>query len=91
MLGATRGQVLLGLVLEYALIGFVTAAIAVLLGLLGGWAVVVHVLNLEWVLPVGPAFVTVLLGAAATLVMGLAGTWRVLSVRPNQVLRAAQT
>ncbi|HEY4545777.1 MAG TPA: FtsX-like permease family protein [Pedomonas sp.] len=91
LLGATRGQVLAGLVLEYALIGVLTAAIALVLGLLGGWFAVTRVLDLEWVLPLGPAFGTVLVGAIATLVMGLAGTWRVLSVRPNQVLRAAQT
>lgn len=91
LLGATRGQVLAGLVLEYALIGVLTAIIALALGLLGGWFAVIRVLNLEWVLPLGPAVGTVLAGAFATLIMGLAGTWRVLSVRPNQVLRAAQT
>lgn len=91
LLGATRGQVLAGLVMEYALIGVLTAGIALAFGLLGGWFAVTHVLDLEWVLPLGPAVATVLLGAIATLVMGLAGTWRVLSVRPNQVLRAAQS
>lgn len=91
LLGATRGQVLAGLMMEYALIGLLTAGIALVFGLLGGWFAVTRVLDLEWVLPLGPAFATVLLGAMATLVMGLAGTWRVLSVRPNQVLRAAQS
>ncbi|MCH8685072.1 ABC transporter permease [Pedomonas mirosovicensis] len=90
LLGATRAQVLLGLVLEYALIGLLTAAIALVLGLLGGWYAVTEVLDLEWVLPLGPAFGTVLVGAVATIGLGLAGTWGVLSARPNQVLRAAQ-
>ena len=90
LLGATRAQVLAGLVLEYAIIGVLTAGIALVFGLLAGWFAVTQVLDLDWVLPVAPAFGTVLVGALATLVMGLAGTWRVLSVRPNQVLRAAQ-
>lgn len=91
LLGATRAQVLAGLVAEYLLIGALTATIALALGLLGGWFTVTRVLDLEWVLPLGPALATVLVGALATLALGLAGTWRVLSVRPNQVLRAAQT
>lgn len=90
LLGATRGQVLTGLVLEYALIGLVTAVIALGLGLLGGWYAVTRVLDLHWVLPLGPAVLTVLAGALATLGLGLAGTWSVLSARPNQVLRAVQ-
>src|SRR5690606_28318141 len=62
LLGATRAQVLAGLVAEYLLIGALTAAIAVALGLLGGWFTVTRVLDLEWVLPLGPALATVLVG-----------------------------
>lgn len=90
LLGAKRRQILASLVLEYAIIGLVTGVIALVLGLAGGWFVVTNVLNSEWVLSLVPPIVTVAVGAMATVALGLAGTWGVLSVRPNAVLRTAQ-
>ena len=89
VLGATRGQVLRALLVEYALLGLVTAVLAVVMGLGAGWFVVTQILNLSWYWPLGLVTATVVLGAAATLALGLAGTWSALSARPNQVLRTA--
>ncbi len=86
-LGATRGRLLSAYVLEFALLGLVTAAFAVLAGTLASWAVVSFVMKLDFV-----AFPWVALAAAAgallvTIGLGLAGTWRVLGQRPGPWLR----
>lgn len=87
LLGGTRGQVLKVLALEYLLLGLATSAVAIILGLGAGWFVTTNILDLAWRWPVGLLVSTVLLGALATLALGLAGTWSVLSARPNAVLR----
>ncbi|MEX6724147.1 ABC transporter permease [Parapedomonas caeni] len=89
LLGATRPQILASLALEYAVLGLVTGVVALGLGLTGGWFVVTRVLELGWQWAVLPPVLTVIAGAVFTLIIGLAGTWSVLGVRPNQVLRAA--
>jgi putative ABC transport system permease protein len=88
VLGATRAQVMTAYLIEYALLGLVAGLVAVGLGLLGGWYVVIHVLELEWVLSWPPLLATVAGGMVLTISLGLAGTWSALRVRPNRVLRS---
>ncbi len=87
VLGATRRQILTIALLEYAALGVVAACVAMAAGTLAGWFVVTHVLNFGWRLSWPPLVVTATGGAALTIIFGLAGTWRALGVRPNQVLR----
>jgi putative ABC transport system permease protein len=87
VLGASRLQVLAAYLLEYLLLGLVTGIIALGLGLGGGWFIVTQVLDLEWAISWLPLIVTVAGGALLTTLLGLAGTWAALSVRPNAVLR----
>jgi putative ABC transport system permease protein len=88
VLGATRAQVMTAYLLEYALIGLVAGVVAVGLGVLGGWLVVTRVLHMAWVLSWPPLLATVAGGMAATILLGLVGTWAALRVRPNSLLRA---
>jgi putative ABC transport system permease protein len=87
VLGATRRDVLLGLVLEYGLLGLVTALIALLLGSLAGYAFVTFGLEGDFVLLPGVALATAAGGAAIAILIGLAGTWRALGQKPAPLLR----
>jgi putative ABC transport system permease protein len=88
VLGATRRQVLVSLLIEYAILAVLVAAIAFGLGTMGGWYVVTQVFELDWLPRWEPVAATVVLGAAATLVLSLVGSWRALGARPAQALRA---
>lgn len=88
VLGASRGQVLRALLIEYGLLAMIVSLLALMLGAGGGWYVVTRVLELDWQPDWGPVVLTVLVGAAVTVILGLAGSWAALSARPNRVLRA---
>ena len=87
-LGATRLQLLKALVIEYAILGAVTALFGVLAGVLAAWFVVTRLMSLEFV-QAWPAAGGVA-GAAVvfTVALGLIGTWRVLGQKPAAYLRA---
>ena len=87
VLGATRLDVLRLYVVEYALVGLVAAAVATGLGWISAWLVVTKVMASDWIdLPLTLAL-TALGGVVVTVALGLAGTWRALSVPPARVLR----
>jgi len=87
VLGATRGQVLRALLVEYGVLAAIVSGLAFVIGAAGGWYVVTRVLELEWQPNWLPVVVTVLAGAAVTVSLGLIGSWSALSARPNRVLR----
>lgn len=87
VLGATRGQVAAATLLEYGLLALIVAGVALALGTAAGWYVVTRTLQLEWSPAWGPVVATVGIGAAVTILLGLAGSWAALSARPNAVLR----
>lgn len=81
VLGATRGNVLSAFVFEYCLLGLATGAIAVGVGALASWAVVVHIMKLEWDMGYGLAVGVVGVCILVTLLAGFAGTWRALGIK----------
>ena len=87
LLGATRGQVAAATLAEYGLLAAIVAGLALLLGGGAGWFVITQVFKLEWQPLWWPVVATVLVGAVITVLLGLAGSWRALSARPNAVLR----
>jgi putative ABC transport system permease protein len=87
-MGATRGQLVLAYALEYLLIGIATALFGVAAGSLAAALVIVQVMNLPFVWLPGPAAAAALAAVAATVVLGLAGTFTVLGQKPAPVLRA---
>jgi putative ABC transport system permease protein len=86
--GATRGQLLLAYGLEYLLIGFAAALFGVAAGTLAAALVIVEVMNLPFIWLPGLAATAALAAIAATVVLGLAGTFTVLGQKPAPVLRA---
>jgi len=87
--GATRGQLLGALAMEFALLALVTAAFAIFAGAAGAWVIVRFVLEIPWSFDLTTALVTIAIALMVTLVVGLASTWSVLGVRPAPLLRMA--
>jgi putative ABC transport system permease protein len=87
VLGASRRQ-LLGLQLaEYGLLATLLAGVALALGTVGAWLVIVQLFEFEW-LPDWSRILGVLgLGIAAVLAFALAGSLPLLRARPAQALR----
>lgn len=87
VLGGTRATVLRAFLIEHGLLGLMAAAVALVLGGIAAWAVVVPVMDLHWRFSVGTAFGVAGIAAAITLLSGLVGTWRALGQRAAPLLR----
>jgi putative ABC transport system permease protein len=86
-LGATRRRLLSAFALEYGLLGMATAVFAVLAGTISAWYVVTRVMELAFGFQPAVALVGLVVALAVTLGIGLAGTWRILSVKPAGLLK----
>lgn len=89
-LGASRATILASFTLRSALLGAVAGLVAIIAGSMAGWGVMTFIMETDYVLEPVSALLIVAGGIAATLLAGLGFTWRPLSVRPAQVLRARE-
>lgn len=87
VLGATRGTVLRAFLLEYGLLGLITAAVAGILGTLVAWIVVTEVMDFAFVFMPQAVFATTILCTGITLTLGFIGTWRALGQPAAPILR----
>ena len=87
VLGATRGDLLKAFLLEYGLLGLLSAAIAAALGTLASYLVLTQVMRTAWVFLPGAVALSSAVALALTLVLGYAGTWRALGVSAAPYLR----
>ena len=87
VLGARRVEVWRAHVIEHALLGVATAAVAAGTGTAAGWAVVRIVMDADWVFAPGSVALAAALGVAATVLFGFLGTYRALGHPAAQVLR----
>ncbi|PHR16414.1 MAG: ABC transporter permease [Sphingopyxis sp.] len=87
LLGATRSQILSVQAIEYALLAFLLSAVALGLGLLGGWFVITQIFEFTWQPDWAVVFLTLGVGAIVTLSIGLLGSIPVLSAKPARALR----
>lgn len=85
--GATRSQILAAYAAEFLLVGLIAGAVAAAVGSLLAWGVLTGLMKIDFVLEPLVPLLTVLAGAAVTLVLGLAGTARVLTRPPAPYLR----
>ena len=87
VLGATRADVLRAFLLEYGLLGVVTALIAAVIGTITAWAVITWVMDQDWAFIPSTVILTTLLCTAITLGFGFIGTWRALGQKAAPLLR----
>jgi putative ABC transport system permease protein len=87
VLGATRRRIIGTLLLEYGLLGLMTAVIACLIGTVAAWAVVTEVMRFEFTFDPASVIVTALLAVVITLALGFYGTWRALGQKAAPLLR----
>lgn len=87
VLGATRRRIAAQYLVEYGLLGLITAALATGLGTAVAWAVTVWLMRLEWSVAGAVIAATVGAGITITLVLGFVGTWRRLGQTAASVLR----
>lgn len=86
-LGATRRKLVLVYAIEYALLGFITALIAIAAGTLAGAYVVKEVMRFSFVFAAQAAILAASVAVLLTVLFGLVGTWRALGQKPATVLR----
>ncbi|WP_448205147.1 ABC transporter permease [Azospirillum sp. sgz302134] len=87
VLGATRMDVLKAFLLEYGLLGILTAAIAGVIGTVTAWAVLTRMMHWDWTFLPSAVVTTALLSTAITLAFGFYGTWRALGQPSAPLLR----
>ena len=87
MLGATRPRILAAQAAEFAALALVVSLVALGLGALAGWWVVVKIFELDWAPDWGTVAATLALGATVTLALGLLGSLPALAARPARALR----
>ena len=86
-LGATRLKLFAAFLLEYGLLGAVTALFGFLAGSLAAWAIVSRLMNLSFHWLIGAALSACIIAIVVTVLFGLIGTWRILSQKPASYLR----
>ena len=89
-LGASRRRILTSFALRAALLGAAAGLVALMAGILGGWAVSRFVFETEFSVIWPSAIAIIVGGLIANLLAGLAFAWRPLAARPAQVLRARE-
>jgi putative ABC transport system permease protein len=87
VLGATRGDFSRVFIVEYGLLGLVTAAIAALIGSIAAYLLLTRVMRADWVFLPDVVVSTAVLATALTLVIGFAGTWKALGAKAAPLLR----
>jgi putative ABC transport system permease protein len=87
VLGATRFTIAAAFLVEYGLMGLLSATVAAGLGTLVAYVLVTRPLRADWVFVPGPVGVVLLGAVALTVTLGFAGTWRALGAAAAPRLR----
>jgi len=87
VLGATRRRLLGVFLLEYGVLGVVTAIVASAVGTLAAWGIVTYLMHMPWVFLPETVAVTAFSCILVTLAVGFFGTWRVLGQKATPHLR----
>ena len=89
-LGASRRAIAISFILRAALMGLCAGLVALLAGILGGWAVSHYVMDTGFTVIWSSAILIILGGVLATVLAGLGFALRALNARPARVLRARE-
>ncbi|SNS99131.1 ABC transporter permease [Sphingopyxis indica] len=88
LLGATRGQILGAQGVEYGLLAAILALLSLGLGLAAAWYVVTQIFDFTFAPDPLVVGLTLLGGAGLSFMIGIAGSWPLLSARPARALRS---
>ena len=89
-LGATRRQILMSFALRSAVLGASAGLVALGAGVLGGWAVLTFVMNLDFTIMWPVALAIVFGGIFTNLAAGLGFALRALRAKPAKMLRSRE-
>ncbi len=89
-LGATRRMIAASFILRAVLLGLAAGVVALLAGILGGWAVSTFVMETDYAVIWPSALIIIASGIIATIFAGLGFARRALTARPASVLRARE-
>ena len=87
VLGATRGDVIRAYLVEYGMLGALSAILAIILGVAGAWGFAEFVMELDFRFDPWVLVWVVLIAVVLTIAVGAATTWSALSVRAAPFLR----
>ncbi|GJE36239.1 ABC transporter permease [Methylobacterium persicinum] len=87
VLGASRARLLSAYALEYAALGLATALFGLAAGSLAGWVIVAKVMHLDFRLDLTGALLAAGAAVLLAVLLGLAGTARILGQKPAPYLR----
>jgi putative ABC transport system permease protein len=87
-LGATRRQIVLSHVAEYVILASATAAVSAVVGAIGAWATLTFLMRVPFLMSWVALGQVMALSIGLVMLIGLAGTWRVLAVRAVPQLRS---
>jgi putative ABC transport system permease protein len=86
-LGATRRQLIAAYLMEYGLLGAITAVFGLAAGGLASYGIVTQVMRLPFEMNWGVALSSLVLALCITIILGLLGAWRILGQKPAPYLR----
>ncbi len=89
-LGASRRRIMTSFALRAALLGLAAGIVALVAGILGGWAVATFIMEDDYSIVWSNALLIVGGGALTSLLAGLAFALRPLAAKPARVLRARE-
>ncbi len=87
VLGATRAALVKAYVIEFTILGLATGVIAALIGALTSWAVMVFLMQTDWIFLPAVVGWTIATCLAVTVGAGFFGTWRALGEKASTHLR----
>ena len=87
VLGATRRQLQRAYLLEYGLLGGIAAALAIILGTVGGWGVVTQLMGGDWFISMEFPLLTAVVCTSLTILAGAVAISRVYRRRASAYLR----
>lgn len=87
VVGATRMDILKAYIFEFVILGVATGVVAILLGSIAAYGIVVGIMELEWTFSLTIPLITVAAAILITMSIGMFSIWKAMSLRPAEVLR----
>lgn len=89
VLGATKGQVMMTYLIEFAVLGAGAGFVAAILSIIAAWAIAAFLMGSTFLPSMGTLAAVVIGGAIAAMALGIGATWSALSTPAARTLRTA--